>query len=46
VVTNQRLVVTGNAPMLFVHHVTDGRPPAVPLPQGLLERARQQGRLG
>jgi hypothetical protein len=35
------------APMLFVfvHHVTDGRPPAVPLPQGLLDRARQQGRL-
>jgi hypothetical protein len=35
------------APLLyvFVHHLVDGRPPAVPLPAGLLERARQQGRL-
>jgi hypothetical protein len=35
------------APLLyvFVHHVVDGRPPAVPLPTGLLERARAQGRL-
>jgi hypothetical protein len=36
------------APMLFVfvHHLVDGRPPAVPLPAGLLERARAQGRYG
>ena len=36
------------APMLyvFVHHVVDGRPPGLPLPPGLLERAQQQGRLG
>ena len=35
------------APLLyvFVHHLVDGRPPAVPLPAGLLERAQQQGRL-
>jgi hypothetical protein len=89
VVTNQRLVVTGNgqtgslwyaetgplqmavgtggvpavqfqpaghpvlrlesawAPLLyvFVHHVLDGRPPAVPVPAGLLERAKAEGRL-
>jgi hypothetical protein len=30
---------------VFVHHIVDGRPPAVPLPAGLLERARAQGRL-
>jgi hypothetical protein len=35
------------APMLyvFVHHVVDGRPPGVPMPPGLLDRAQQQGRL-
>ena len=35
------------APMLyvFVHRVVDGQAPGVPLPPGLLERARQQGRL-
>jgi hypothetical protein len=35
------------APLLyvFVHHLTDGRPPAMTMPAGLLERARQQGRL-
>ena len=35
------------APMLyvFVHQAVDGRPPGVPLPPGLLERAQQQGRL-
>jgi hypothetical protein len=35
------------APMLyvFVHHLVDGRPPAVPMPAGLLERARAEGRL-
>jgi hypothetical protein len=35
------------APMLFVfvHHLVDGRPPGVPLPPGLLDRARAQGRL-
>ena len=35
------------APLLyvFVHHLVDGRPPAVPMPAGLLERAQQQGRL-
>ncbi len=35
------------APMLyvFVHHLVDGRPPSVPLPAGLLERARAEGRL-
>ena len=34
-------------PMLyvFVHQVVDGRPPGVPMPPGLLERAQQQGRL-
>jgi hypothetical protein len=30
---------------VFVHHLMDGRPPAVPMPVGLLERAQQQGRL-
>jgi hypothetical protein len=47
----------GNAPVLrlespwspllfvFVHHLVDGRPPGVPVPAGLLERARAQGRL-
>jgi hypothetical protein len=30
---------------VFVHHLLDGRPPAVPLPEGLLERARAEGRL-
>lgn len=30
---------------VFVHHLVDGRPPAVPLPPGLLERAKAQGRL-
>jgi hypothetical protein len=29
---------------VFVHHVVDGRPPGVPLPAGLLDRARAQGR--
>ena len=35
------------APLLyvFVRRLIDGRPPAVPLPQGLLERARAEGRL-
>ena len=35
------------APLLyvFVHHLVDGRPPVLPLPPGLLERARGQGRL-
>jgi hypothetical protein len=35
------------APMLFVfvHHLMDGRPPALPMPVGLLERAQQQERL-
>jgi hypothetical protein len=35
------------APMLyvFVHYLIDGRAPAVPLPDGLLERARAEGRL-
>jgi hypothetical protein len=89
VVTNQRLVVTGNgqtgslwyaetgplqmaagtrgvpavqfqptghpvlrlesawAPLLyvFVHYAVDGRPPSVPMPAGLLERAKAEGRL-
>ena len=30
---------------VFVHHLVDGRPPGVPVPDGLLERARAQGRL-
>jgi len=36
------------APMLyvFVHHAVHGRPPGVPVPAGLLERAGAQGRLG
>ena len=35
------------APVLyvFVHHLVDGRPPGVPLPDGLLDRARAQGRI-
>jgi hypothetical protein len=35
------------APVLFVfvHRLTDGQAPAVPLPAGLLDRARQQGRI-
>lgn len=31
---------------VFVHHLVDGRPPALPMPVGLLERAKAQGRLG
>jgi hypothetical protein len=30
---------------VFVHHLVDGRPPGVPMPVGLLERARREGRL-
>lgn len=30
---------------VFVHHLVDGRPPGVPMPEGLLERARAQGRI-
>jgi hypothetical protein len=35
------------APMLFVfaHHAIHGRPPGVPMPAGVLERARAEGRL-
>jgi hypothetical protein len=35
------------APLLYVyvHQLVDGRPPAVPMPPGLLERAKQEGRL-
>jgi hypothetical protein len=35
------------APLLyvFVHYLVDGRAPGVPVPAGLLERARVQGRL-
>jgi hypothetical protein len=35
------------APVLyvFVHHLVDGRPPPVPMPAGILERAQAQGRL-
>ena len=38
---------TPMAPMIFVfvHHVVDGRPPGVPMPAGLLERAQAQGRI-
>jgi hypothetical protein len=34
------------APVLYVlvHHLVDGRPPGVPLPPDLLDRARAQGR--
>src|SRR5947208_1164655 len=32
-------------PYVFVHHLVDGRPPGVPMPAGLLERAAAQGRL-
>jgi hypothetical protein len=33
------------APLLYVyvHHLVDGRPPAVPMPAGLLERAKREG---
>jgi len=31
---------------VFIHHLIDGRPPAVPLPDGLLDRAAAEGRLG
>jgi hypothetical protein len=36
------------APMLyvFVHHLVDGQPPTLPLPAGLLERAKAEGRIG
>ena len=30
---------------VFAHHLVDGRPPGVPLPAGLLERAAAEGRL-
>jgi hypothetical protein len=30
---------------VFVHHLVDGRPPGVPLPPGVLERAQAQGRI-
>ena len=35
------------APVLyvFVHHLVDGRPPGVPMPPGVLERAQAEGRL-
>ena len=35
------------APLLYVvvHRLVDGRPAEVPLPAGLLERARAEGRL-
>ena len=35
------------APMLyvFVHYLVDGRAPGVPMPAGLLERAKSQGRI-
>jgi hypothetical protein len=31
---------------VFVHYLVDGQAPGVPMPQGLLERAQAQGRLG
>ena len=31
---------------VFVHFHVDGQAPAIPMPAGLLERARSQGRLG
>jgi hypothetical protein len=36
------------APMLyvFVHYLVDGRAPGVPMPAGLLDRAKSQGRIG
>jgi hypothetical protein len=36
-----------SVPMLFVfvHHLVDGRPPGIPMPVGLLERAQREGRL-
>jgi hypothetical protein len=30
---------------VFVHHLVDGRPPGVPMPPGLLDRAQREGRL-
>ncbi|HVP02615.1 MAG TPA: hypothetical protein VMT10_08605 [Solirubrobacteraceae bacterium] len=35
------------APLLYVfaHQIVDGHPPGVPLPEGLLDRARAEGRL-
>jgi hypothetical protein len=30
---------------VFVHQLVDGRPPGVPMPPGLLDRAKAQGRL-
>ena len=52
-----RMQPTGMPPLLlespwapltyvFVHQVVDGTPPGVPMPQGLLERAEVEGRLG
>ena len=31
---------------VFAHQLVDGRPPGIPLPAGLLERAAAEGRLG
>lgn len=38
---------TPMAPLIFVfvHHLVDGRPPGVPMPAGVLERAQAQGRI-
>jgi hypothetical protein len=30
---------------VFVHYLVDRQAPGVPMPPGLLERARQQGRI-
>lgn len=40
-------LATSWAPLLYVfaHQLLDGRPPGVPLPDGLLDRARAEGRL-
>lgn len=40
-------IESSSAPVLFVlvHHLLEGRPPGVPMPEGLLERARAAGRL-
>ncbi len=40
-------IESSSAPVLYVmvHHLLEGQPPGVPMPEGLLERARAAGRL-
>ena len=40
-------IESSSAPVLYVlvHHLLEGQVPGVPMPEGLLERARAAGRL-